>query len=136
MNELSVNSQIGQIQIANEVLAIIAGTATHEVDGVVSNYSASESSRFAKRNFTKGIKVYNNQDKIVIDISIVIKFGYQLHKVAEEVQARVKTAMETMVGMDIKEINVNAVGVLFEKPQKQKQAQARKGVLTYGTQKR
>ena len=121
MHEISVNGQSGQIKIANEVLAIISGTAAHEVEGVMANHSAYDAyGRFARRNFSRGVKIAINDDIATVDISIVVKFGHQIPKVSEEVQRRVKTALETMVGMAIKEINVNVVGVHFDKAPKVK----------------
>ena len=123
MHEVSVNGQIGQIHISNEVLAIISGTAALEVDGVVASHSVSDpSGRFAKRNFSRGVKIAINEGKVSVDISVIVKFGFQIHRVSEEVQKRVITALETMVGMMVKEVNVNIVGVQFEKPPKAKQA--------------
>jgi len=121
MHEVSVNSQSGQIQISNEVLAIISGTAALEVEGVAASHSVSDASgRFAKRNFSRGVKITVNGDIVSVDIAIIVKFGHQIHSVSEEVQKRVKAALETMVGMIVKEINVNVVGVHFDKPPKVK----------------
>jgi uncharacterized alkaline shock family protein YloU len=121
MHELSANSQegYGKIQIANEVLAIVSGTAALEVEGVAASHSVSDASgRFAKRNFSRGVKIALKDDVISVDLAIIVKFGHQIHTVSEEVQRRVKTALETMVGMTAKEVNVNVVGVHFDKPQK------------------
>ena len=119
MHEVSVGSQSGQIQIANEVLAIVAGTAALEVEGVATSHSVSDASgRFAKRNFSRGVKISLKEDVVSLDLAIIIKFGYQIHTVSEEVQRRVKTALETMVGMTVKEVNINVVGVHFDKPPK------------------
>lgn len=121
MHEVSVSGQIGQVKIANEVLAIISGTAALEIEGVVASHSVSDpSGRFAKRNFSRGVKISINENKVAVDISIIVKFGHQIHKVSEEVQRRVITALETMVGMQVKEVNVNIVGVQFEKAPKRR----------------
>ena len=124
MHEVSVNGHVGQIQIANEVLAIISGTAALEVEGVRPNLFIGEvSARFVKRNFARGVKITVADDKVVVDIAIIVKFGYKIHIVSEEVQKRIKTALETMVGMKVKEVNVNVIGVQFEKLPKVKHKQ-------------
>ena len=121
MHEFSVSGQSGQIQIANEVLAIVSGTAALEVDGVAASHSVSDASgRFAKRNFSRGVKIAMKDDIVIVDIAIIVKFGHKIHIVSEEVQMRVKTALETMVGMTVKEVNVNVVGIHFDKPPKVK----------------
>ena len=127
MHEVFVKGQSGQIQIANEVLAIISGTAALEVEGVATSHSVSDASgRFARRNFSRGVKIVVREDVVSVDIAIIVKFGHQIHKVSEEVQRRVKTALETMVGMTVKEVNVNIVGVHFDKVPKVKQVPRRR----------
>ncbi|MDR2183311.1 MAG: Asp23/Gls24 family envelope stress response protein [Clostridiales bacterium] len=121
MHEISVEAQSGQILIANEVLAIVSGTAALEVEGVATSHSVSDASgRFAKRNFSRGVKIVLHEEVVSVNIAIIVKFGHKIHVVSEEVQKRVKIALETMVGMTVKEVNVNVVGVHFDKPPKVK----------------
>jgi len=128
MHEISVSGQSGQIKIANEVLAIVAGTAALEVEGVVANHSIYDAyGRFARRNFSRGVKITANEDATIVDLAVIVKFGHQIPKVSEEVQKRVKTALETMVGMAIKEVNVNIVGVHFDKSPKAKLVPRKRG---------
>ncbi|MCL2753458.1 MAG: Asp23/Gls24 family envelope stress response protein [Defluviitaleaceae bacterium] len=107
MSEVFANgTSLGEIRISNDVLAIIAGTATHEVEGI---YAAS-------KNFARGVKVSIEDDgTIVVNISIMVKFGYKIHKVSEEVQKRIVTALETMVGMKVAEVNVTVAGLRYKK---------------------
>lgn len=128
MREITVGGQIGRIQISNEVLALISGTAALEVEGVVGHMvnEAPSRTRFAKRNFGRGVKITVAQEKVTVDISIFVKFGYKIHAISEEVQKRIKLALETMVGMKVKEVNVNVVGIQFEKAAKPKQKTRRK----------
>ena len=128
MNKLSVISgKNGQISISGEVLAIIAGTAALEVEGVVAAFSPGGqthmSARVARRNFAKGVKVSFDEGGIAkIDISIMVKFGFKIYKVSEEVQKRAIAALETMTGIDIKEVNVHVVGLRFPKQVKVRRA--------------
>ena len=125
MQEVNVNGKIGRIQISNEVLAIISRTAAFEVEGVVFGQSPSDApGRLAKRNFARGVKVTVG-DAVSVDIAIFVRFGHRIHEVSEEVQRRVKTALETMVGMTVSDVNVNVVGVQFEKLPKIKPAPRR-----------
>jgi len=119
MHDVSLNG--GHIQSSNEVLAIVTGTAALEVEGVAASHSVSDASgRFAKRNFSRGVKIAMKDDVVSVDLAIIVKFGHQIHTVSEEVQRRVKTALETMVGMTVKEVNVNVVGIHFDKTPKVK----------------
>ena len=103
------------IQIADDVVAIIAGKAVSEVNGV-----AGMAGGFAggitevlsgKKNLTKGIKVDNNEKEIKIDVNIIVEYGVRIPDVAFEIQNRVKKAVESMTGLNVEEVNVHVQGV-------------------------
>ena len=119
MKETLKNEHIGRIQIADEVLCIVAGTAALEVEGAFTSQWGD--ARFSKKSFGKGVKVVVEKDKVSVDIAILVKYGHKIHVVSEEVQNRIKTALETMVGMNVKEVNVNVAGLLLEKVPRNKQ---------------
>ena len=118
MQEVFVNSKNGQIHISSEVLAVISGTAALEVDGVISSLSSGNmSSRVAKRNFARGVKIsFDEEGKIKVGMNIAVKSGHKLHEVANQVQERVSTALETMAGYKVSGVNVNVSSMHFEKP--------------------
>jgi uncharacterized alkaline shock family protein YloU len=124
MTEIQTNSSnIGQIQIADEVIAVIAGTAALEVDGVVgmaSNFTGDLAEIMGKRNLSKGVKINVNEDNVSVEINLIIAFGYKIQDVSFEVQKKVKTAIETMIGLPSNEININVAGIHMDKAQKQK----------------
>lgn len=120
MHEVFVDSDKGSVHVAPEVLAIISGTAAMEVDGVVTAAAVNMSSWMAKRNFAKGVKISFEEGKVKADMAIAIKYGHKLHEVAAAVQGRVRTALETMSGMQVLEVNVNVATLRFDKPQPQK----------------
>jgi len=113
MREVSAGGKVGQIKISDEVLAIISGTAAHEVEGVITGRASSGVAR-SKRNFARNVKINVNQDRVVVDIRILVRFGYRIHEISEDVQRRVKTALETMVGMRVQEVNVSVIGIHFD----------------------
>lgn len=103
------------IQISNDVIAVIAGVAVSEVNGVASmagGFAGGISEVLSgKKNMAKGIKVDRTEDKIKIDVNIVVEYGTRIPDVAFEIQNRVKTAVENMTGMDVTEVNVHVQGV-------------------------
>ena len=115
----------GTIQISDEVLCIIAGTAALEVEGATTGHSID--GRLVKRNFGRAVKVVVEKNKVSVDISILVKYGNKIHIVSEEVQRRIKTALETMVGMTVKEVNVNVAGLVLEKAPKIRKVQKQRG---------
>lgn len=112
--ENSENTENG-IEISNDVIAVIAGVAVSEVQGV-----ASMSGGFAggitevlsgKKNMAKGIKVDKTENTAKIDVNIIVEYGSRIPDVAFEIQNRVKTAVENMTGLKVEEVNVHVQGV-------------------------
>lgn len=107
------NDCVGQVQIADEVLAVIAGTAALEIEGVVGmtgNFT-DISEILGKKNLSKGVTVDVKAGEVTIGINLQVKIGYKIQDVANEVQKRVKTAIETMTGLSATEININVTGI-------------------------
>ena len=108
---------IGQIQIADEVIAIIAGTAALEIDGVVAapHFASDAMEILGRKNLSKGVKISVEDSVVTAELTILAKFGYKVQEVSEQVQSRVATAIETMTGLTVAEVNVNVSGVQLEK---------------------
>lgn len=115
------------IEISNDVIAVIAGVAVSEVQGV-----ASMSGSFAggisevlsgKKNLAKGIKVEKAENVAKIDVNIIVEYGSRIPDVAFEIQNRVKKAVEGMTGFKVEEVNVHVQGVntdiVKEEPQQE-----------------
>ena len=105
---------IGEVQIADEVVAIIAGLAATEVEGVASmagNITNEWVSRLGMKNLSKGVKVDVTEEHVSVDLSLNIKFGYNIPSVSEKVQERVKTAIETMTGLTVLDVYIKVAGV-------------------------
>ena len=112
--ENSENTENG-IEISNDVIAVIAGVAVSEVQGV-----ASMSGGFAggitevlsgKKNMAKGIKVDKTENTAKIDVNIIVEYGSRIPDVAFEIQNRVKKSVESMTGFKGEEVNVHVQGV-------------------------
>ena len=108
----------GQIQISDEVIAIIAGTAAAETEGVTLPSSAPVNTVkgfFGKKNQSKGVKVTVEESNAFIEVEISVKFGINIKKACEEVQQKVKNAVETMTGLTVTGVNVVVSEVIVEK---------------------
>ncbi len=123
MAEMRIDKAVsGQIQIADEVIAIIAGTAALEVEGVtgmVGNFTGGIIEKLGKKNFAKGVLVTVAENEVKIDLNLIIKFGHRIQDVSVDVQQKVKNAIETMTGLHAVEINIFVTGLDCEK-QKEK----------------
>jgi len=110
----------GMVYIADDVLATIAGVAALEAEGVTGlagNFSNAIGSRAVRKHISKGINVSVTGKKVNLALSITTKMGAKLHEVSAEVQQRVKTAIETMTGLDVAEVNIRVGAVAAEPSQ-------------------
>lgn len=120
--EITVSEQ-KNIQIADEVIAVIAGMAVAEVKGVAEmagGFAGGFSEVFSgKKNMAKGIKVNLEDSKVTIDVNIIVEYGARIPDVAFEIQKRVKKSVENMTGLVVTEVNVNVQGVNTKTTEKQ-----------------
>ena len=106
--------RLGEIQIADEVVAIIAGLAATEVEGVSSmagNITNDLVSRLGMKNLSKGVRISMENDEVTVDLALNIAYGYSIPVVSEKVQEKVKTAIENMTGLSVACINVRIAEV-------------------------
>ncbi|ENH97432.1 hypothetical protein J416_05448 [Gracilibacillus halophilus YIM-C55.5] len=109
--------ELGKVEIAPDVLEVIAGIATTEISGVSGmrgNFASGVAERFGKKAHGKGIKVELLDKGVMIDVYVVIDYGYSIPEIAGKIQANVRQAIENMTAIEIKEINVHVVGVHME----------------------
>ena len=112
------NEDTGIIQIADDVVASIVGLAVTEVDGVsklTGNITREIVAKLGKNNLSKGVVVEYDEDlKAKIDVSVEVKFGYNIMEVSKEIQDRVIQTLQTMTGIETAVINVRVSGIDFK----------------------
>ena len=114
-----VNST-GTITYANEVIAIIAGVAANEVEGVAGMCSGGGITEVFGRNknITKGVKVELGTEEAAVDIYLIVEYGTPIQTCAAAVQENVRKSIESMTGLHVVRVDVHVQGVSFEKEQK------------------
>ena len=117
---LTQTEDSGNINISEEVIASIAAVAATEVDGVSSLGSGSvDIAEFlGKKSASKGVKLTVDEENIVVDIYINVKYGSIVPTVAKNVQDNIASAIESMAGRIVGAVNVHVSGVQFEKASK------------------
>ena len=114
-NQVEESTENEGIQISNDVIAVISGVAVSEVQGVSSmagGFAGGISEVLSgKKNLAKGIKVDKDENKVKIDVNIIVEYGTRIPDVAFEIQNRVKTSVENMTGLKVEEVNVHVQGV-------------------------
>ena len=109
--------KLGEVQIADEVVAIIAGLAATEVEGVDSmagNITNELVGKLGMKNLSKGVKVDVTEEHVSVDLSLNLKYGYNIPEGGEKVQDRVKSAIENMTGLSVLDVNIRIASVNME----------------------
>ena len=108
------SDQLGEVKIADEVVAIIAGLATTEVEGVASmagNITNEIVSKLGMKNLSKGIMVEVMDGEVKVDVAINIDYGFSIPEVSAKVQDRIKSTIENMTGLNVAVVNVRIASV-------------------------
>ncbi len=115
------NTEIGNVKISEEVVAIIAGVAAMDVPGVAGmsgGIAGGIAEILGRKNLSKGVKVEVGEKEAAIDLYIIVEYGCRIPDVSWDIQEKVKNAVETMTGLDVIEINIHVQGVNIEKENK------------------
>lgn len=112
--------ELGSIEVAPEVIEVIAGIATTEVEGIFGtrgSFASGVAEKFGKKVHGKGIKTEWTPDGLVVDVYCVVQYGAQVAKVAAKVQRQIREAISNMTALTTKEVNVHITGIQFEQEQ-------------------
>lgn len=104
-----------KITYANEVVAIIAGLAANEVEGIAGMCSVSGNILNKNRNVTKGVKVEIGTEEAAVDLYVIVEYGTPIQRAAMDAQENVRKAIESMTGLHVVRVDVHIQGVSFEK---------------------
>ena len=108
---VSRSDELGNIHISEEVLAAISAAAALEVEGVSSLTNPS------KKNAAKGVHIKLEEEKVVVTMSVLMAYGHTIPEMGRAVQEAVKTAIESMTGLEVAAVNVSVSGIVFPQPE-------------------
>ena len=107
--QIHANCNVGEVQIADEVVATIAGLAATEVEGVASmsgNITNELVSKLGMKNLSKGVKIDVSSDSVAVDLVLTLEYGYNIPNTSKLVQEKVKAAIENMTGLTVSGVNI------------------------------
>ncbi|MCE4047096.1 MULTISPECIES: Asp23/Gls24 family envelope stress response protein [Bacillaceae] len=108
---------LGKVEIAPEVIEVIAGIAASEVEGVAQmrgNFASGVVEKLGKKLHNKGVKVELADEGIKVDVYCVMNFGVSIPQVAQQIQDNIRQTLINMTALVAEEINIHVVGVQFE----------------------
>ena len=129
MEDLTPSSNI---TYNNEVVAIIAGLAANEVEGIAGMCTVSGSIMSKNRNVTKGVKVEVGTEEVAVDLYVIVEYGIPIQRAAADAQENVRKAIESMTGLHVVRVDVHVQSVSFEQDKKALQAGAQNAALAAG----
>lgn len=118
---IEIKTKYGQIDISNEAIATIAGGAAVECYGIVGMASKQQikdgiTEILRRENFTRGVIVRQEDERIHIDMYIIVSYGTKISEVAHNVQQKVKYTLHKTLGIDIDSVNIYVQGVRVTNP--------------------
>lgn len=108
--------QHGNIRISDDVVAVIAGIAATDTEGVYAmsgGITEGLANRLMGKNIRKGVKVEVGTMETAIDLRVIVAYGVKIDDVCRNLQYNVKEAVESMTGLTVVEVNVHVEGVEF-----------------------
>lgn len=111
---LKENVSYGTVKIADDVVAMIAGLAATEVEGVAQmagNVGNEILSSFGVKNTSKGVRVEITGKEVKVYLAIVAAYGYNIPLISNKVQDKVKQAVESMTGLKVTDVNLRVAGI-------------------------
>ena len=115
---LKDEENVGVVQIADDVVAMIAGYAALETDGVSSlagNATGELLNRVGVKTLQKGAKVEVVDHVVSVELAVILCYGYNIPATSSKIQEKVKSAIETMTGLEVSDVNIRIAGVEMDK---------------------
>lgn len=105
----------GNVMISEDVITTIVEHTMTEVEGVdsFSTKPGADIADLIGKNWGKGMKIQIADDNsVAISCNVVIKYGYSVVDVAKNVQNALTSAVESMAGVKVSNVNVNVCGIV------------------------
>ncbi|GAB2492310.1 Asp23/Gls24 family envelope stress response protein [Alkalibacterium psychrotolerans] len=118
VNETNKMNTLGEIEVAPEVLEVIAGIAANEVDGVHAmqgKFTKKMKNVFGKTNHKKGIHLVSDEEGLKVEIYCYFNFGVNVPEVAKTIQQRVREQVLHMTDIELAEVNIHIADIVPEK---------------------
>lgn len=119
---VSDDTSLGKVEIAPEVIEVIAGLAATEVKGLYAmrgNLASGVAEALGKKTHNKGVKVELTNEGITIDVYCIINFGSSIPQIAQKLQTNIRQTLRNMTQLEISEINIHVVGINMDEKEEQ-----------------
>ncbi|BBI34520.1 Asp23/Gls24 family envelope stress response protein [Cohnella abietis] len=113
---LQLVSENGKIDVADQVIAVIAGSAALDCYGLVGmasrkGFKDGIAELLGRENLSRGVEVRHEGELVHLDLYVIVSYGTKISEVAHNIQSKVKYVLEEVVGLKVDIVNVNVQGV-------------------------
>ena len=111
---LQEDEKVGVVQIADDVIEVIAGLAATEVEGVsamAGNITNDLLKKVGGKSLSKGVKVEVINGQVTVELAVVMGYGYNIPTTCGKIQEKVKSTIENMTGLTVSNVNIRIAGV-------------------------
>ncbi|MBB6636573.1 putative alkaline shock family protein YloU [Cohnella thailandensis] len=113
---MQMATENGKIDIADQVLAVIAGSAAMDCFGLVGMASRKQlkdgiAELLGRENLSRGVEVRRTGEQIHLDLFVIVSYGTKISEVAHNIQTKVKYVLDEIVGLRVDSVNVYVQGV-------------------------
>ena len=112
------NQEDGSVSISEDVIAIIAWEAMHEVEGFggpSAGFSGELAELIGRKNASRGVRITTAEGSVSVDVYITVRYGYSVTKVSRDIQEAISKSVQDMTGVPVSAVNVNVAGIAFDK---------------------
>lgn len=113
----NVENRNGEVRIANDVIAVIAGMALCELPGIYIDNRLPDAfiDKSNAKNITKSVKIEVNDGMVGVGITVSVEYGKDIATLCNQVQEKIKAAVQTMTGLQVYKVDVTVSDVIFKK---------------------
>ncbi|CAM3801306.1 Asp23/Gls24 family envelope stress response protein [Alkalicoccus chagannorensis] len=130
----AMQNELGQVEIAPDVLEIVTGLAASEIEGVDhlrGSFASGVAERLGRKStHSKGVKIDLDDEGVMLEIYLVATYGYSIPDIGKKVQENVIQTMEMMTGVKVKHVHIHVTGVQLEPKEPGDQDKQEKTVTT------
>ena len=102
------------IRISSEVIAVITSIISSDIPGVAGmsgGVVGGIAERLGRKDMTRGIKVQVDEDKVSIELSIIVEYGISIVETTDKLKKEVRGNVEKTTGLKVEAININVLGI-------------------------
>lgn len=113
---IQLATENGKIEVAEQVIAVIAGSAAMDCYGLVGMASRKGlkdgiAELLGRENLSRGVEVRHDDETVHLDLYVIVSYGTKISEVAHNIQAKVKYVLEEVVGLKVDYVNIYVQGV-------------------------